>query len=66
MAMPTATFRTESMEATQLTLLDTQEWKLDGRTREAGRQGIAQAREALRRAISGDASSPHDRSEQAA
>lgn len=38
--------------ATQLALLDTNSpsWKLDRRTREIGRRGVAQAREALRRA----------------
>jgi hypothetical protein len=38
--------------ATQLLLLDTSKpsWKLDPRTREIGRRGVAEAREALRRA----------------
>lgn len=35
----------------QLVLLDTKpNWKLDERTREVGLKGVAQAREALRRA----------------
>jgi hypothetical protein len=35
----------------QLTLVDTpRTWKLDRRTREIGRKGVADAREALRRA----------------
>jgi hypothetical protein len=38
--------------ATQLLLLDTPtpSWKLDRQTREIGRRGVAEAREALRRA----------------
>lgn len=41
----------------QLTLVDTQKvWKLDQRTREIGRRGVAEAREALRRAGSATAS----------
>jgi hypothetical protein len=38
--------------ATQLVLLDspTPSWKLDRRTREIGRRGVASAREALRKA----------------
>lgn len=40
--------------ARQLALLDIKkkDWKLDDRTREVGRQGIAAAREALRQASS--------------
>ncbi|MBW8825925.1 MAG: hypothetical protein JF603_06210 [Acidobacteria bacterium] len=38
----------------QLTLLDDRVWKLDRRTREVGKQGIAEARAALRRAMSGN------------
>lgn len=38
----------------QLTLVDTPKaWKLDRRTREIGRKGVADARAALRRAGSG-------------
>jgi hypothetical protein len=42
--------------ATQLLLLDTTSpsWKLDRQTREIGRRGVAEAREALRRATSDD------------
>jgi hypothetical protein len=42
--------------ATQLLLLDTSShsWKLDRQTREIGRRGVAEAREALRQATSGD------------
>ena len=38
--------------ATQLLLLDTStpSWKLDRQTREIGRRGVAEAREALRKA----------------
>ena len=38
--------------ATQLLLIDTStpSWKLDRQTREIGRRGVAEAREALRRA----------------
>jgi len=38
--------------ATQLLLIDTDSpsWKLDRQTREIGRRGVAEAREALRRA----------------
>jgi hypothetical protein len=38
--------------ATQLVLLEsgTPSWKLDARTREIGRRGLAEARDALRRA----------------
>ena len=45
---------------TQLTLLDENRrvWKLDQRTREIGRKGVADAREALRRATAAD---HHDR-----
>lgn len=41
---------------TQLLLLDTNasSWKLDRKTREIGRRGVAEAREALRRAASGN------------
>jgi hypothetical protein len=41
--------------ATQLLLLDSTSpsWKLDRRTREIGRRGVAEAREALRRAGGG-------------
>jgi hypothetical protein len=41
--------------ATQLPLLDTPSpnWKLDRRTREIGRRGVAEARAVLRRAASG-------------
>jgi len=37
---------------TQLVLLDSgrRDWKLDRRTREIGKRGVAQAREALRKA----------------
>ncbi|HUF31827.1 MAG TPA: hypothetical protein VMN58_01310 [Acidimicrobiales bacterium] len=39
----------------QLTLVDApRAWKLDRRTREIGRKGVAEAREALRQAHSGD------------
>lgn len=40
---------------TQLLLLDTASpsWKLDRKTREIGRRGVAEAREALRRAAGG-------------
>lgn len=36
-------------DTTQLTLIDTSAavWRLDDRTREAGRKGVAEAREAL-------------------
>ncbi|MCU1379465.1 MAG: hypothetical protein JWN29_2448 [Acidimicrobiales bacterium] len=46
--------------ATQLLLLDTSSrtWKLDRQTREIGRRGVAEAREALRRATSGDRRRP--------
>jgi hypothetical protein len=50
--------------ATQLVLLDTDapDWKLDPETREIGRRGVAEAREALRRAAArhahGDPTSP--------
>lgn len=39
--------------ARQLRLLEVREpeWKLDERTREVGREGVEQAREALRRAM---------------
>jgi hypothetical protein len=39
--------------ARQLVLIETREreWKLDEHTREAGREGIRQAREELRRAL---------------
>jgi hypothetical protein len=44
----------------QLVLLedDQSEWRLDERTREVGRQGVEQAREALRRALR-DANHPN-------
>jgi hypothetical protein len=35
-------------------------WRLDEHTREVGRQGIAKAREALRRAENADAEAPAD------
>lgn len=39
----------------QLTLVDTpRDWKLDRHTREIGRKGVAEAREVLRLAGSGD------------
>lgn len=44
------------METRQLVLIDDsderREWKLDERTRQIGRQGIAEARRALREALS--------------
>lgn len=45
--------------ATQLVLLEneTPSWKLDRRTREVGRRGVAEARAALRRAQQQDARS---------
>lgn len=47
---------------TQLLLLDSDSpsWKLDRKTREIGRRGVAEAREALRRA-SGGSSRPAGR-----
>ena len=44
----------------QLALLEVnrKEWKLDERTREVGKQGVEQAREALRRALR-EADHPH-------
>lgn len=48
--------------ATQLILIETGEhdWKLDERTRETGRRGIAEAREALRRAAERQAKQHRD------
>jgi hypothetical protein len=45
---------------TQLVLLDTPtpSWKLDRHTREIGRRGVAEAREALRRAAGDDRRRP--------
>ena len=43
----------DEMASTQLTLLDDRAWKLDPRTQEVGRRGVAEARAALRRATSG-------------
>jgi len=47
--------------ATQLVLLDTTSpvWKLDPETREIGRRGVAEAREALRRAAGTDRRPAH-------
>lgn len=43
----------------QLTLVETpRAWKLDQRTREIGRKGVADAREALRRAGSPESAKP--------
>jgi hypothetical protein len=49
--------------ATQLLLLDTSSpsWKLDRQTREIGRRGVAEAREALRRATGGTDRRPAQR-----
>lgn len=49
--------------ATQLVLIEASDydWKLDERTRETGRRGIAAAREALRRAAERDAKRHADR-----
>ena len=46
--------------ATQLVLLDSPppSWKLDRRTREVGRRGVAEARAALRKAGNGSTTSP--------
>jgi hypothetical protein len=44
--------RAEEERSTQLTLLETPpDWRLDERTREVGRRGVARAREALRAAL---------------
>jgi hypothetical protein len=40
-------------EQEQLSLIDDRAWKLDRRTVEVGRRGVAEARAALRRAASG-------------
>ncbi len=49
---------TNEMASTQLTLLDDRAWKLDRRTREVGKRGIAEARAVLRRTLSGPAPQP--------
>lgn len=45
----------DEMATAQLTLLEDRAWKLDPRTQEIGRRGVAEARAALRRATSGRA-----------
>jgi hypothetical protein len=52
-------FRVGDM-TTQLVLLDSgrRSWKLDRQTREIGKRGVAQAREALRRAGTPDPGDP--------
>jgi hypothetical protein len=49
----------------QLSLLPDAAWRLDERTREIGRQGVASAREALREARSGR-QAPAERSQRRA
>ncbi|MDP8953689.1 MAG: hypothetical protein M3N37_01985 [Actinomycetota bacterium] len=48
--------RHDRSDTGQLTLLETDEpaWRLDARTREVGRKGVAAARQALRRSTSSD------------
>ena len=53
MAVAATTFRRAGMAATQLTLIERNEWELDRRDREVGRRGVQEARDALRRAASG-------------
>ncbi|HEX4493977.1 MAG TPA: hypothetical protein VH914_22435 [Acidimicrobiia bacterium] len=53
-------------ESTQLRLLDggrsnPRAWQLDARTRRIGRQGVAEAREILRRARPPQPLAPHDK-----
>jgi hypothetical protein len=44
----------------QLSLIESPpEWRLDDRTREVGRRGVAEARAALRRALASPADSHH-------
>jgi hypothetical protein len=46
----------------QLTLIDTpRSWRLDERTREVGREGVARAREALRAGLHPGTAGPPDR-----
>ncbi len=54
-----ATMASKHQPTNQLPLLTEPAWRLDERTREIGRQGVASAREALRQARSGR-SAPHD------
>jgi hypothetical protein len=48
-----ATMASQHQRTDQLPLLTEPAWRLDERTRQIGRQGVASAREALRQAGSG-------------
>jgi hypothetical protein len=50
--MRTTPLKRVTMAETQLALLSDRDWQLDERTREIGRRGVAEAREALRRSRS--------------
>ena len=52
-------FTLGDMNDDQLQLVEAERpWRLDARTREAGRRGVAQAREALRQAAARQATAP--------